>query len=161
MYFLMVSSSNPTVLTQYPRLQKCSPVTFLFPRICRWIRTALLPLINPIANATLCLGGMLTHMWIWSGIRCPSTSSIPRCRHTSFITSPTCFFSDPYSFLFRYFGMMTIWHLHPYRTWDKLCHSCIGSSSLSFRGTFPGEKPILFYPGSVEPIRILHQRWRV
>ena len=29
MYFLMVSSSNPTVLTQYPRLQKCSPVTLL------------------------------------------------------------------------------------------------------------------------------------
>jgi hypothetical protein len=32
---------------------------------------------------------------------------------------------------------------------------------LSFHGTFPGEEPILFYPGSVEPIRVLHQRWRV
>src|SRR5512136_744621 len=152
MYFLMVSSSNPTVLTQYPRLQKCSPVTFLLPRIWRWIRTALLPLINPIANATLCFGGMLRHMWMCSGIRCPSISSIPRCRHTSLITSPTCFFSFPYSILFRYLGMMTIWYLHSHRTWDRLCQSCIGSSSLSFHGTFPGEEPILprigrTYPG--------------
>jgi len=37
---------------------------------------------------------MLTHMWIWSGIRCPSTRSIPRYRHTSLITSPTCFFTE-------------------------------------------------------------------
>jgi spore photoproduct lyase len=32
---------------------------------------------------------------------------------------------------------------------------------LSFHGTFPEEEPILFLPGSVEPIRVLHQRWRV
>jgi hypothetical protein len=156
----MVSSFNPTVLTQYPRLQKYSPVTFLLPIVCRWIRTALLPFMNPIANATLCLGRMRTHMWVWSGIRCPSTSSIPRCRHTSLITYPTCFFSFPYSILFRYFGIMTIWYLHSHRTWDRLCHSCIGSSSSSFQGTFPEQEPISFSPGSVEPIRVLHQWWR-
>ena len=157
----MVSSSSPTVLTQYPRLQKCSPVTRLFAKICRWIRTAFLFLVNPIPNATLCFRGMLRHIWIWSGIRCPSNRSIPRCRHTSRSSSPTCFRSFPYRFLFRYFGIITTWYLRSHRTWDKLCHSWVGSFSLSFHGTFPGEKPILFLPGSVEPIRVLHQGWMV
>jgi len=40
------SSFNPTVLMQYPRLQKCSSETFLWPSICRWIRAVLLPLID-------------------------------------------------------------------------------------------------------------------
>jgi hypothetical protein len=142
----MVSSSNPTVLTQYPRPQKCSPATRLFPKICRWIHTALFPLINPIAKATLSFGAMLKHMWIWSGIRCPSKSPIPRCRHTSRSTSPTCFRSLPYRFLFRYFGMITTCYLQSHRTWDKLCHSCIGSSSLSVRGTFPGKSLFYFSP---------------
>jgi hypothetical protein len=148
----MVSLLKPIVLTQYPRLQECSPVTFLFPRILLWIRTRLLPLINSIANVTLCLDGMLARMWIWFGIRCPSSSSISRCWPTSLITYPTCFFSVSYGFLFRYLGMTTIWYLYSHRTWDRFCHSCIGSSSLSFHGTFPREEPILpridrTYPG--------------
>ena len=28
------------------------------------------------------------------------------------------------------------------------------------QGAFPEEEPILFLTGSVEPIRVLHQRWR-
>lgn len=146
MYFFMVPSSNPTVLTQYPRLQKCSPVTPLFPRSCRWIRTTLFPLMNPIANATLYFGRMLRHIWMWSDIRCPSIISMPRCRHSSRITSPTCLRRSPYSFIFRYFGMITTWYLQSYRTWDKLCHSCIGSSFLSFHGTFPGKSLCYFSP---------------
>jgi len=108
----MVSSSKPTVLTQYPRAQKCRPVTRALPKICLWIRTALLPFMNPIANATLYFGGMLKHIWIWSGIKCPSNISIPRWRHKSRITSPTRLRNCPYNFLFRYFGIMTIWYLH-------------------------------------------------
>jgi hypothetical protein len=109
MYFLMVSSSSLTGLTQYPRLQKCSLVTFLLPMICRWILTAPFPLLNPLANATLSFGEILTLMWIWSGIRCPSSRPIPHCQDTSRITSSTSFLGFQYSFLFRYFSMMTIW----------------------------------------------------
>jgi len=63
-YLRMVSSSKPTVLTQYPRLQKCLPFVCLFLAKYRWIRTALLPFRNPITNATLNFGGTLRHMWI-------------------------------------------------------------------------------------------------
>ena len=62
------------------------------------------------------------------------------------ITSPTCFFSFPYSILFRCFGMMTIWYLHSHRTWDRLWHSSIGSSPLSFHGTFPGGRAYFILP---------------
>ena len=161
MYFLIVASSKPTVLTQYPRDQKWSPVTRGLPKICLWIRTALFPFTNPITNATLYFGGMLKHMWIWSGLKCPSNIPIPRCRHRSLITSPTRVRNCPYNFLFRYFGMITIWYLHSHLTCDKLCQSCIGSFSFPFIGAFPEKEPILFLPGSVEPIRVHHQRWWV
>ena len=157
----MVSSSRPTVLTQYPRDQKCSPVTRLFPNICLWIRTALFPLIKPIANETLYFGGMLKHMWIWAGSRCPSNTSIPRCRHNSRRTSPTRFRNFPYSILLRYFGMITIWYLQSHLTCDKPSQSCIGSFSFPLAGTFPEKEPILYLSGSVEPFRVLRQRWRV
>lgn len=149
MYLFMVSSASPTVLTQYPRLQKCSPVTCLFSRTCLWIQTALFPLMNPMANATLCFGGMLMHIWIWSAINCLSIIPIPHCQHTSRITSPTRFFISPYSFLFWYLGIMTTWYLQSHRTWDKLCHSCISSSPSLACKTFPEEEPNLFFPGSV------------
>ena len=140
----MVSSSRTTVLTQYPRDQKWRPVTRLFPNICLWIRTALFPLIKPIANATLYFGGMLKHMWIWSGRSSPSNASIPRCRHNSRITSPTRFRSLPYSFLLRYFGMITIWYLQSHLTCDRLSQSCIGSFSFPPVGTFLEKEPISF-----------------
>src|SRR5271166_291143 len=36
----------------------------------------------------------------------------------------------------RYFGIITTWYLQSHRTWDRLCHSCIGSSFLP-HGAFP------------------------
>jgi hypothetical protein len=60
----MVSSSNPTVLTQYPRLQKCSPVTFLLPRICRWIRTAPLALDKPYRKRNAIASGGLYKLYL-------------------------------------------------------------------------------------------------
>ncbi len=51
MYFRMVPSSKPTVLTQYPRDQKWSPFTLFTFNTSRWIRTALFPFKKPIANA--------------------------------------------------------------------------------------------------------------
>jgi len=161
MYLLIVPSSKPTVLTQYPLAQKCSPVALLVFRILRWIRTALLPLRKPITNAMLNLGGTLRHIWTWSDIRWPSKSSTPLWRHKSRNTSPTRLRNFPYKLFCRYFGTNTTWYLQSHRTCDKLFQSCIGSSSRLPLGAFPEDEPILFLTGSVEPIRVLHQRWRV
>ena len=46
------------------------------------------------------------------------------------------FHNVPYSF--RYFGTITTWYLQSQRTCDKLCQSCIGSSSLFPQWGFPG-----------------------
>ena len=159
MYLRMVSSSKPTVLTQYPLDQKCSPVLLFVLSNFRWIRTALFPFKKPITNAMLNFGGTLKHIWIWSGIKCPSISSTPRCRHKSRMISPIRCRSFPYSLFLRYFGMMTIWYLQSQRTCDKLCQSCIGSSSFPPLWGFPGEEPILFLTGSVEPFRVHHWKW--
>jgi hypothetical protein len=43
----MVTSSKPTVLTQYPLAQKCIPVTLLLFKISRWILTTRFPFNNP------------------------------------------------------------------------------------------------------------------
>src|SRR5512135_2076375 len=79
---------------------------------------------------------MLRHRWTWSGIACPSTSSTPRCRHNSRRIGPIRRLSLPEKTFRRYFGMITTWYLHSHRTWDRLCHSCIGSSFLA-HGAFP------------------------
>ena len=136
-YLRMVSSSKPTVLTQYPRDQKCLPFVCLLFSKYRWIRTALLPFKKPITNAMLNFGGTLRHMWMWSALKLPSNNSTPRCRQRSFRISPTWRLNFPYNFLFRYFGIMTTWYLHSQRTCDKLCQSCIGSSSLFPKWGFP------------------------
>jgi len=156
-YFRMVSSSRPTVLTQYPRDQKLSPVTRLLPAL-RWIRTALFPFRKPMTKAMLNFGGTRKHMWTWSGFRCPSNSSTPRCRHKSRKISPVRRFVSPYRDRLRYFGAMTTWYLQSHLTCDRLSHSCIGSSSSAHGRTFPEEEPILFLAGSVEPIRV--HRWK-
>jgi len=154
----MVSSSNPTVLTQYPRAQKCIPVTFLYPAL-RWILTALFPFMNPKTNATLYLGGIFKHIWTWSGIRCPSRTSISFCRARSLKISPTSRFTFPYNTLFRYFGTMTTWYLQSHRTCDKLSQSCIGFSSIIPQRGFPRGGAYIIFAGSVEPIRVHHWKW--
>ncbi len=108
----MVFSSKPTVLTQYPRDQKCLPFVCLLFCKYRWIRTALLSFKKPITYAMLNFGGTLRHMWIWSALKLPSNNSTPRCRQRSFRISPTWRLNFPYNFLFRYFGIMTTWYLH-------------------------------------------------
>jgi hypothetical protein len=155
----MVASSKPTVLTQYPRDQKFLGVGCPFRWMYRCIRTALFPFKNPMVNATLYLGGTLRHICTWSGLRLPSRNSSPLCRHKSFSISPTIRLNLPYSFLFRYFGAITKWYLQSQRTCDKLCQSCIGSSSTEPFGAFPGEEPILFPAGSVEPFSVHHYKW--
>ena len=112
-------------------------------------------------NAILYFGASLKHMWMWSGIKCPSSNSTPRWRHRSRNISPTRDRNLPYSCFLRYLGTNTTWYLQSHLTCDKLVQSCIGNSSSLPFGAFPEELPILFFTGSVEPIRVLHQRWRV
>ena len=69
---------------RYPRNQKCNSATRLFPKRSRCIRTALFLFKNPSTNAMLNFGGTPKHMWIWSGIRCPSINSTLLCGHKSF-----------------------------------------------------------------------------
>src|SRR5512143_2003636 len=53
--------------------------------------------------------------------------------------------------------MITTWYLQSQRTWDKLCHSCIGSSFLP-RGAFPEggayAVPQRLHAGSLEALRV-------
>src|SRR5512143_1748074 len=53
--------------------------------------------------------------------------------------------------------MITTWYLQSQRTWDKLCHSCIGSSFLP-RGAFPegGAYAVSqrLHAGSLEALRV-------
>src|SRR5271157_6473013 len=57
----------------------------------------------------------------------------------------------------RYFGIITTWYLHSHRTWDRFCHSCIGSSFLP-RGAFPEVGAYSFdggmHAGSLEALRV-------
>ena len=103
-----------------------------------------LPFYGHYTNEKLYFGGRLKHMWIWSGIKCPSNIFIPRWRHKSLITSPKRFCNFPYNFLFRYFGIITIWYLHSHLTCDKLCQSCIDSSSFPFK-EFSHRKSLFYF----------------
>src|SRR5436305_13934608 len=53
--------------------------------------------------------------------------------------------------------MITTWYLQSQRTWDKLCHSCIGSSFLP-RGAFPEGRAYAFpqrlHAGSLEALGV-------
>src|SRR3954467_6261006 len=70
---------------------------------------------------------------------------------------PICRLSLPWKTFRRYFGMITTWYLQSQRTWDKLCHSCIGSSFLP-RGAFPEGRAYAFsqrwHAGSLEALRV-------
>jgi hypothetical protein len=113
--------------------------------------------VTQMTKAMLYFGGTLKHMWTWSAIRCPSNSSKPFWQHNSPSILPTPCRNVPYNRFWRYFGTITTtWNLQSHLTCDKLCQSCIGSSSSSPPGAFPKEEPILFHPGSVEPLQVLH-----
>src|SRR5512142_482695 len=70
---------------------------------------------------------------------------------------PICRLSLPEKTFRRYFGMITTWYLQSQRTWDRLCHSCIGSSFLP-RGAFPEggayAVPQRLHAGSLEALRV-------
>jgi len=149
MYFLW-SLRSTDLLTQYPGSRNAAPSPSCY-QICGGYVPHSCP-DKPIANATLCLAECLRTCG-YVRIRCPSTARFPVPAYF-LITSPTCFFSSvqhPLSIL----GDDDNMYLHSHRTWERLCHSCIGSSSLSFHGLSRG-KPI-YFTRIVEPIRVLHR----
>src|SRR5262245_48281022 len=64
------SSSQPTMETAEPRAHTCSPAKWRSrPANCRAMAIVLLPLREPITEATAYLDGISRQMWTWSGIR--------------------------------------------------------------------------------------------
>ena len=66
--------------------------------------------------------------------------------------------------IFRTVAFYDTWEQIPRGICNPIEHAIylsIGNSSSLPFGAFPEELPILFFTGSVEPIRVLHQRWRV
>ena len=68
---------------------------------------ALLPFKYPINCDTLYFGGIATNMWIWSGIKCPSSISTPFHSHRFRIISCISVFMLLYITFLRYFGVTT------------------------------------------------------
>src|SRR5512135_2850659 len=70
---------------------------------------------------------------------------------------PICRPSLPEKTFRRYFGRITTWYVQSQRTWEKLCHSCRGSSFLP-RGAFPEGRASAFpqrlHAGSLEALRV-------
>src|SRR5512135_1962189 len=151
MYRRTWASSNPTVLTQYPRAQKLRPNNV--PLVCnnsRWIRIALLPFRYPIVIAMLDRGGTLCSRWMWSGLALPSTSSIAFWRHNSRRMCPMPRRILPYNTLRRYFGRITTWYLQSHLTWAWLCQSFM--AVLPPLEAFLGEDRLTSTSGTAEPI---------
>lgn len=65
MYASTVASSNPTVLTQYPRAQNCRPRTIRLDLDPKLITSeALFPFSNPMIPDTLYFGGIARQRWM-------------------------------------------------------------------------------------------------
>jgi hypothetical protein len=105
----------------------------------------LFPFKKSIINAMLNFGGTLIHMWTWSDIRYPSTSSTPFWPHNWLIISPTDFRNLPHNRILRYLGTITTCYLQSHLTCDKLCQSCIGSSSSSAPWTLSRRKNLFYF----------------
>ena len=151
------ASSRPTVLTPEPGAQKLRPLIRRSCRNSRGIRTALFPFRKPRTNATLVLRGDTQAQRDGVGHRMPFqhrdatwTTQIPQ-------DGPDCRLSLPEKTFRRYFGMITTWYFQSQRTWDKLGHSCRGSSFLP-RGAFPEGRASAFpqrlHAGSLEALRV-------
>src|SRR4030042_6512241 len=135
-YFFICSSFNPTLLTQYPRAQKCRPQSRLFNSGClSKILIALFPFKNPTASETEYFGGIHTTKCTWS--TCTFPWIIPKFHHpqNSLIVSLVDFPISPLSTLNRYFGHHTKWYLHSQMECANFLKSLIEYLLFSFRVT--------------------------
>jgi len=143
-YFLICSSSSPTVLTQYPFAQKCLPqYRFFNPTCLSNILIALLPFKNPTTSETEYFGGNDTTKWTWSCCTLPSRISIFFHSQSCLNISRTDFPISPFNILNLYFGHHTMWNLHSHTACANLLKSfisylllIIGSSTYTLRRYF-------------------------
>ena len=117
-YFLMVASFNPTVLTSYPSAHKCLFPNFYFKFACLSnIINPLFPFKYPIKLDTLIFGGILTSSCTCSGIICPSIISTPLYLHNCRKISLMLALYWLYIIFLLYFGVNTIC-VHLSMMWD-------------------------------------------
>ena len=99
-YFLICSSSRPTLLTQYPFAQKCLPQYRFFNPVCLSnILMALLPFKKPTTSEIEYFGGKDNTKCIWSICTLPSTISTFFHSHRCLIISRTHFPTSPFQYL--------------------------------------------------------------
>jgi|GEM_PF-6007588 len=135
-YFFICSSFNPTVLTQYPRAQKCRPQYRRFSSGCLSnILIALFPFKNPTASDTEYFGGIHTTKCTWSTCTFPCIISRSHHPHNSRIVSLVDFPISPLSTLNRYFGHHIKWYLHPQTECANFLKSLIEYLLFGFRVT--------------------------
>ncbi len=102
---------------------------------------ALLPLIKPTTFETAYFGGILMHIWTWSGIRCPSSILQPFCLANSWNNYPRRFRNLPNITFFLLFGINTMWYLQFHFVWLKLWYSLIGDSPYSWSSFRESSRP--------------------
>src|SRR4030042_3754020 len=146
-FFLICSSFRPTVLTQYPRAQKCLPQYRFFNSGCLSnILMALLPFRNPTASETECFGGIQSTRCTWSICTFPSIISKFLHSHNSLIVSLVDFPISPFNIRNRYWGHHTKWYLHSQIACANFLKSLIEYLLLIFRVTHPKLKEVFdFY----------------
>jgi len=137
-YFLIYSSSKPTVLTQYPFTQKWLSQYHLFSsKLISNIFMALLPFTKPTNSETEYFGGIDSARWIWSICATPTSISTRFHSRDCLIISRTDLPTSPFNILNRYLGHYTIWHLHSHAACANLLKSFIKYVLLMFRFTTP------------------------
>ena len=145
-YCLICSSSNPTVLTQYPFAQKCRPQYRFFNfKYVSNILMALLPLTNPTTSDIEYLGGNDSTRWMWSYCTLPSNISIFFHSHSCLIISLAELATSPFNILKRYFGHHTTWYLHSHTACAIFLKSLIEYLLLMSRATFLHLKEVFFF----------------
>ena len=133
---------NQLCLRNILRDQKCSPFTlFAFSTSDGFVPHFSLSK-NLFADATLYFGGYSSTCGCGLGIRCPSTIfKLPFAAQFLQYLPNFSLRNLPYSFFFRYLGTITTWYLQSHLTCDRLCQSCIGSSSATAPlRAFPDER---------------------
>ena len=135
-YSRIWTSSNQTVLTQYPFAQKWRPqYRFFNSRCISKIFMALFPFKNPTVSDIEYFGGIERIRWMWSICTLPSKISIFLHSHNCLMIFLIDFPTSPLSIRNRYFGHQTIWYLHCQTACDNFLNWFIEYLLLIFRVT--------------------------
>ena len=145
-YVRILSSSRPTVLTQYPFAQKCRPQYRFFRSKCLSnILMAHFPFRNPTTSDTECLGGTERTRWTWSSCTLISIISIFFHLHNWIKNSFTDSDTVPFSILNRYLGQKTTWYLHCHKACANFLNSLIEYLLFASRVTARDDKEVFIF----------------